>query len=680
MIRNLKQKQFLPLAEKAAVAALSLWAAAYAFLVNRNQSMVFAAANALLFFLVPCWLGFRYLNGRPLIRPERKKLLWGCFAVFALAWVLLGLNSSSISLWREYLRGEYPNALWGHGRLIRSDEWVVWTPMVFSQVSQGFPAVNTAINASSVDPAFVAIGGLPAWNLAVVFKPFYWGFLLFGLDTGYSIMTLLRFVGLFTVSFLCAQKYTKGSKPLSAAAAFLITLSPYVQWWFSQSICEVLLFAQLIVLCWIKALEEKVPLRQAALGAAAAWCFGCFVMVAYPAWLIPVAYLMIVVLVWLAIRSRKRLTFAAILRMLVPLFISLVLLFFIFRGSWDTLMKVSGSVYPGQRLYTGGNRPKSLFTGLFSLIFPATFNIEGTNACELSDFLSFAPAGLILALIRRIRTRQKDPFAAILVTFIAVFGVLSFVRLPAWLTQATLLSQCTRPAFIVSLCDLLLLLRSLSRWQKDWLGIKAGVALALACALCSVGLTYLMIRPSALLIAALLPIAFGMFWLLFSGSGRRLLPVALCLLSVVAGLFVNPVQQGFSEVEQLPTVSLVRSSGLEPETDVLAVEADWPVPNSLLLAGYKVLNCTQPYADPERWASIDPDGKWVNVYNRLCNLSLEISGETEMVLESADLATLRLTLEDLKKTGATVLVTQGAYPELELIASADGWNLFRLEQ
>ena len=56
-----------------------------------------------------------------------------------------------------------------------------------------------------------------------------------------------------------------------------------------------------------------------------------------------------------------------------------------------------------------------------------------------------------------------------------------------------------------------------------------------------------------------------MFFLVFSGTGRRLLPVAFCLLSVVAGLFVNPVQKGFSEVEQLPAVSLVRSAGLDPE-------------------------------------------------------------------------------------------------------------------
>ena len=50
MVRQEKQKpQVLPVMEKVVVAALSLWAAAYAFLFNRNQGMAFAAVNALLF-------------------------------------------------------------------------------------------------------------------------------------------------------------------------------------------------------------------------------------------------------------------------------------------------------------------------------------------------------------------------------------------------------------------------------------------------------------------------------------------------------------------------------------------------------------------------------------------------------------------------------------------------------
>ncbi len=680
MITDIRQRRFLPLVEKAVIAALSLWAAAYAFLINRNQGMLFAAMNALLFFGIPCFLGWRLLEDKPLSWKNRGKLLWGVFAVFAFAWVLLGLNNSSVSLWREYLLGEYPSAVWGHGRIIRSDEWAVWTPMLLNQASQGYPAVNSAITVTSIDPAFIAIGGLPAWNLAAIFKPFYWGFLLFGVDAGYSIMTLLRFVCLFSASYFCALKYTRESRPLSVAAAFLIALSPYVQWWYSQSICEVLLFPQVIVLCWIRGMEEKSPWRQVGLGAIEAWCFGCFIMVAYPAWQIPVAGLMLVVLCWLIFRSRKTIHTASALRMLAPLCLSLGLLFFVFQGSWDTLLRVMNSAYPGRRLEQGGMKSPGLFSGFLSLIFPASMTVGNQNACELSNFLSFAPAGFILAVIHRIKTGEKDGFATILVIFSLIFGLFSFIRLPAWLAQATLLSQCSRPAFVVQICDLLLLLRALSRWDKKWIGFKTSLLLALTCALLSIGVTYWMLRPSLAITVLLIPVAFGTFWLLFSGADRKFMAAVFCLLAVIGGLFVNPVQQGFSEVDRLPTSTAINQVHLNPETDVLAVEGKWPLLNAPLLTGYKVFNSTQPYADPDRWAPVDPEGKWMEVYNRLCQIELTLTDETDLRLaEQKDLIEADLTAENLKALGVNILLTQKEHPELTLLATEQTWKLYRLD-
>ena len=682
MIQDLQKRKLYRILEKTSVAVLSLWAAAYCFYVTRAQGTVFAALTGVLFFCVLYWLSSHYLDGRLLIRLKHRKILRVGIVVFALAWTILGLNSSSISLWKLFLLGEQPTALWGSGRAIRSDEWAIWTPMVFSQDALGYPALNTSINAANVDPTLIAIGGLPARNLAAVFKPFYWGFLIFGVETGYSMMSLFRFSGLLIVSYLCALQYTKGSRPLSVAAACLITLSPYVQWWYSQSICEVLLFPQMIVLCWITALKEKIPWQQILWGIAAAWSFGCFIMIVYPAWQIPAAYLLLAVLVLIVIRHRKEINIGFTVRILAPLSLTLILLFFIFRGSWDTLMSVKNSVYPGQRLYTGGNRPQNLFTGLFSLIFPFRFEIEGTNACELSDFLSFAPAGIILAVTRRITTKEKDPLAAILIGFIAVFSLLSFVRLPAWLTQATLLSQCTRPAFIIGLCDLLLLIRTLAHGDSARFSLRTGLLLALACAALSTGVMYLTIHPPKVYLLLLIPAAVWAFWLIFSGISRKLTAVTFCLLAVIGGLFVNPVQKGFSDIRKLPTVSLVQSAGLDPETAVIAVEADWPVPNSLLLAGYKVLDSTQPYADPDRWAAIDPDRKWMNVYNRLCNYSLTVSDETDLQLPKkgeVNVQKLLLTIEDLKKLEVNTLLTQEEYPELQLIADDDIWKLYDLE-
>ena len=688
---------------KATVVILSLWIGAAAFIVNRRNSMLLAVVSALVCFAVPCFLALLYLAGKPLLPRKQSagasrhseepsagtslpsgkpsagetllqrnnlKFLWGIAGLFALLWVLLSLNNSSVGIWREILMNEGHATLFGTARVVRGDEWAVWTPFLFSQASQGFPSVNTAIAASATDPTLIAIGGLPAWNLAVVFKPFYWGFLLLGTERGYSLLTLLRVVCLAAVSYAAAKRYTRGSRPLSVAAAFLITLSPYVQWWFSQSICEVLIFSQGAVLAWIKALKAGTPAKRLGFGALGAWCLGCFALVLYPAWLIPVLYLVIAVMILYVVRHRREIRPSAAAFTFAPLAVTAILLFFIVRNSWPTLQRIQASVYPGQQTYSGGDRPLNLLTGLYSL----TFSMVGpkvSTASDLSCFVSFFPLGIILTGLRFFKEKKRDAFSVILLCFMGVFTLLALVKLPAWLTKITLLSLCTRPVMIISLCDLLLLLRALSfRFSRD---SEAGA------------------------------VDRNENWQPY--SARRLAVAALCLIIVAGGAFVNPVQQGFATVETLPTVRAAEAANLPADT-VIAVEADWPTPDSLLFTGRKILNSTHPYADPEKWRAVDPGGTYEDIYNRLCHVSLSVAdgagsdhagadenaGSTETAdnnrqtdsqpkfeLLEGDHIRANLTPEDLKTLGAQVLLTEQTHSDLTLLSATGSWKVYQLD-
>ena len=203
--------------------------------------------------------------------------------------------------------------------------------------------------------------------------------------------------------------------------------------------------------------------------------------------------------------------------------------------------------------------------------------------------------------------------------------------------------------------------------------------LALGCAVFSVSLTWWQLKPQVYLVPVLLIVAFGVFWLLFSGASRRLTAVTLCLFSVIAGCFVNPIQKGFTMVEDLPTVSFVNSANLDPESTVIAIEGEYPAVNSLLFTGLKLFNGTQPYADPGKWAPVDPEGQWLEVYNRLGHVSLDITGETGFDLCNGDQIHAHLTLENLKKLGVNTLLTRKNYPELQLIQENNEWKLFALD-
>ena len=678
MVPEKKQKLYSIL-QGAVVFFLSVWIAAYAFLFNRRQALPIALICALACFLMAILTGFRFLAGKRVI-PGNKCVLWGIPTLFSLLWILLKLNNSSIGAWQEILEGQRASALWGYGRVIRGDEWAVWTPMLISQAAQGYPGVNTAITAAGIDPTLIAIGGLPAWNPALVFKPFYWGFLLLGTETGFSMMTLLRFTGLAAVSWLCAMEYTRKDKALSVAAAFLITLSPYVQWWFSQSICEVQFFSQGIILSWMKAMKAGKTRECLAFGTVSAWCFGCFVMIAYPAWLIPVIYLTAAVMILMAVRNRKTFRVSRLLQTLAPLGIVLVLLFLVFRENWDTLMRIRDSAYPGQRIYTGGDSQAGLFTGLYSLVFPVKMpDGESGNASELANFLSIAPAGIILTAYRWKKTKRRDTLSAIFLGFIAFFCLTSVIPVPLWFAKATLLSQCTRPVLITGLCNLLLLLRALALQEGEKLPARTCALMALVCRAAMGILMHVMIRPAVFISAAVTFVSFCMYLVLFSGRDRKLTIVMMCLTAVIAGGFVNPTEKGLSAANDLQVVSFVKAALPDTDETVMAVEGEWPVTEIPLLAGMKCLNSTQPFADPERWKPVDPEGKWRDIYNRLCHISLEIGEETCFGLIAEDHIAATLTLENLREMGAGVLLTPGEYPELKLISSDGTWKLYQLD-
>ena len=111
----------------------------------------------------------------------------------------LNLNGSSLSIWSNYLKGaEQYKPILGSAREIRSDDWAVWSTFTISQGFSGWPAVSQAIAGGNISTLWISIGGIPAWNLAFLFKPLYWGFLLLGTDRGFSF--------LFRIGLLCSRQ------------------------------------------------------------------------------------------------------------------------------------------------------------------------------------------------------------------------------------------------------------------------------------------------------------------------------------------------------------------------------------------------------------------------------------------------------------------------------------------
>ena len=93
--------------------------------------------------------------------------------------VLFEISGSSISCWNSILQtgitGDI-DLLYGTPRSIRSDEWAVFIPMIFSQCLNSFNYFSEAIRGDITD--VFMIYGLPVMNLMQIFRPFLIGFLL----------------------------------------------------------------------------------------------------------------------------------------------------------------------------------------------------------------------------------------------------------------------------------------------------------------------------------------------------------------------------------------------------------------------------------------------------------------------------------------------------------------------
>lgn len=575
--------------------------------------------------------------------------------------VVLNLNGTHLHQWRTRLSpGEASAPLWGVSRPIRFDEWSVWTPLAIQQSFNGYPSVSPLIGGGGFDVTWISVGGLPAWSLALVFKPLYWGFMLLGPSRGISLLWISRLVLLLWVSYRFALVYTNGNRTYSVAAGLMIGLAPYVQWWFSQSVAEVFILAQFMLLSACRYTDTASPRRRWLYGGLIGWSAGCLVMVGYLSWVIPAFYLTLALTAYFLMRNRAALTRRDIPRLLAPCLISLALVLLIVKNTWPTLMNVRNSEYPGTRLYTGGTMRPSFFTGAFCLLLPFC-NLPKYNMCELSAFMGFAPLGLFLNVYACVKRRRADGFAATLIALEAFFLAFCLFGFPKALAEATLLSQCTRLEAVIGFMDVVLLIHGLSQSPKA--PIIPGIALSL----CFGGLSALLTQrhlnlagPALAFVIAVNVLAFTLLLLCVGRTRRDERFIALCLamIMLLAGGFVNPIEVGIDVATESNYVRALRAIDSPPES-LFVVEGSSSHANATLMAGKRTFNSTRIYPDPEGWSRLDPEGAYREVWNRFCHVTLSLTkADTSFELLTADNIKLALSFKDLKTIGADYLVSK----------------------
>jgi len=546
------------------------------------------------------------------------------------------IHGSATSIWDFHIAGQKPHEglLWGQPKRIRSDEFNIFTPDIFSQV-YSTPAFRSSNHTVGGEQS-VLFWAYPVNYPSEIPRFLLWPFHFFKIAIAFSIYWNLKGLVLFGGSYLLLLLLTGSKAWLSAAGACWIYLSGLTQWWFSHCLPEVVAFAALATVAAIYLLlsRRKGLVYTAAFVLLLALLNLSFIF--YPAFAVPLIWVMLSVGLGILIEKRSLLFGRDQLKTTRWLLITFVLgLCTLAMTSfiWDTqktIHLISNTVYPGHRLDNGGqNNLLMLFASVIDSVFteqhvPKIFS----NVCEAANFcllgLLVVPAGWI-ARYRSLRLKPLDFLLVLGVAMMALFALRGF---PVWLARGMLMSLTTsnRARLGIGIGAVLLLVRYFSHmppWKPiqriDWL-----TALALMLVLIAGFISFEKITGYILPARALAMLAAVNFALLLFGVAGRARPFFLLLLALLVthNFLINPVARGF---EAITNKNLYREVCQihrdDPTAKWIVFGSFLHIADFLKFCGAEVVNGNKFYPVFEYNNVLDPSHRFIHIWNAYSHIA-----------------------------------------------------------
>jgi len=354
-------------------------------------------------------------------------------------------HGSSISVWDRYIHEKTKDyrrtLLLGVNRPIRSDEWLVLTPMQLAQVQNEdfFPVINKNIRSDGQN--MLLFLNAPVFDSTLLSRPFNWGYVLFGKEFGLSWFWFSRLMLLLLASFELCMIVTHRNRFLSLLGALWVTFAPGVQWWFSTGLVELLIYSQAIIIgvyYYTSGVSKK--LRLLLIFVISISITG-FILTIYPPFQVPLGYFILLFIIPIIYINRKSIQIEKYDYLLFSagFLIVVISLYSFISKSMDAMSIVRQTVYPGHRYFNGGSYDINfLQLYLINWLLPYK-NIHFSNSSELSTLINFLPA--IIFVFFRVYSLEKNKFFLLLVLLYLLFQLTwLIVPFPKILSKLTLFS------------------------------------------------------------------------------------------------------------------------------------------------------------------------------------------------------------------------------------------------
>ena len=610
--------------------------------------------------------------------------------IIFIACVGLELHGSSLNIWLQWLPGGQQNneLIFGKLRAIRSDEWAVFTPLTLAQRYNPLGAYSyfSTIVRGGITDCFI-VYGQPVWNPMMIFRIFQVGFLFLTAGQGMAFFWVGRGIVLFLISVEMGILLTNGNKFLSVAFAAMMLFAPMVQWWYAiNGLVEMLIAGQLAVFAVYQYMRTTRYFIRFLSTLVLVWCGGTYILTFYPAWMVPFAYVWLVLLISVILKNKN--TFQWIWKydsLLVILFLALLggCMFYTFDKSWDCIQAVLNSSYPGKRVSTGGQVAWTSLLSGSNLFFPYRTEMipflrrAEMPVCEFALFMDFFPIGTLFAIYAMIKRKRVDSCLIGLFVIDFLFIAYTVWGFPEWLAKLTLLSfsSSNRVAETVSFVRLLELFCAIGLYSRYkplvrkkrvqhyigavvQMGIIAGIAMIMGIVNHTILPDYLWKKDVIVIVA----IFFVVGWLVWHSDRIYMTGLFSCFcigISLIAGGYVNPVQKGLDQVQNNPLLVQMKQIDLTDSGMWITEGMEFPYGNIPLLAGVSSLNATNVYPNLNEWAILDPYGTQKEIYNRYAHIQVVLTNEpTSFLLARMDEFIVKLNPDDLNKVGAKYILSR----------------------
>lgn len=544
--------------------------------------------------------------------------------IFFLLVVSFKLNGSSLAIWNKYLPSidSTDGVIFGTPLGIRSDEWLVSTPLLLSQASKKFIVENRSIGVGK--STLVAHYQFPVYHYSNIFKPQNIGFFLFDIERGLSFLWGYKIFGLIVSTFILLLIFSYNNFWISASLSVIFYLSSYIQWWFSVPVPEILVAVNSVVISFYFFIKSNSFTKMMFYACGVVYFFINFTLMFYPPSQIVLGYFGLLCAFLILKESLKEniklQKFKIIISLISTCF--LVLFFYKFYAEIKPVLDVIlNTVYPGQRSVPGGNMPfYRFFSGFYDIFytegkFPRVFG----NVCEASNFIYLFPIVSLFSFFKQVEKKNRLVYE--LLPFLSFFLFLSiwfFFGFPSFISKALLLNKVpVNRAFIgLGLVNIVGLARLLSYMDKNVFNSKLSKSTFLIGFICFISFGLYMRNIDTFY-------SFGKIFgtaLLFGGlillltSFRLKWGILLLFLLSLKSLTVNPISQGFSWYFKKKISKYI--TRLDDKNSLWLVSGNFVIPMYLKSLGFNVIGGISYIPDFQLMNILDPDQEAVSIYNR----------------------------------------------------------------